>query len=238
MNDAQLPDPTLQPVFDELARLVLADHSLDTVMTVVSRLAKEHVPGASEVSVTLVDRGRSSTVAYTGELALHMDERQYAKGYGPCLDCIDGGEPVLIRDMGSEQRWPDWAAEGQRRGLGSSLSIPVPLQREVSAALNIYSTSHDAFSDDDVVLAKTFAAYAGVALANMHLHEARGRVAEQLQEAMDGRAVIEQAKGVLMAQQRCSAEAAFNLLVAESQRSNRKLREIAAELVARVSEAR
>ena len=82
-------------------------------------------------------------------------------------------------------------------------------------------------------MAKTFAAYAGVALANIHLYEAQGAVAEQLQQAMQSRAIIEQAKGIIMGQQRCTAVEAFNLLTKASQRENRKLREIATDVVTR-----
>jgi AmiR/NasT family two-component response regulator len=80
-------------------------------------------------------------------------------------------------------------------------------------------------------LGTTFSAYAGVALANMHLHQAQGKVAEQLQEAMQSRATIEQAKGILMGERRCTSDEAFNLLVELSQKSNRKLRDVAQALV-------
>jgi GAF domain-containing protein len=221
-----------QDAFAELASITLADHSLDSVMAKIAAITKRTLVGASEVSVTLVEGSKATTVAHTGDLALQLDERQYERGYGPCLDCISGGEPMLIPSAAAEQRWPDWVATAREYGLGSSISIPVPLQREVLAALNIYSTDEGAFDEHDVDLALTFAAYAGVALANMHLYEAQGKVAEQLQEAMRTRAVIEQAKGILMGQQRCTAEAAFNLLVAASQRSNEKLRDVAEQLVA------
>lgn len=67
-------------------------------------------------------------------------------------------------------------------------------------------TEEDAFDDEAVEVAQTSAAYAGVALANMHLYQAQRRVAEQLQTAMQSRAVIEQAKGVLMGQRGCGAD--------------------------------
>jgi GAF domain-containing protein len=221
-----------QDAFAELARVTLADHSLDTVMEKVARLTKRTVPGASEVSVTLVERGRASTVAFTGQLAIELDERQYDKGYGPCLDAIAAGQPVRIDKMSTETRWRDWTSEATKHGAGSSLSIPVPLQREVNAALNIYCTDEHGFDDAAAELASTFAAYAGVALANMHLHQAQGKVAEQLQAAMHSRAVIEQAKGILMGARRCTPEQAFDILVDLSQTSNRKLREVAEALVA------
>jgi GAF domain-containing protein len=231
-----MPDQPSRPLdpheaFDELARITLADHSMDSVMDTIARLTKRTVPGASEVSVTVVERGEATSAAFTGPLALRLDERQYARGRGPCLDSIEGAEPVRIDSMRAEQRWAEWSDEAVQHGAGSSLSIPVPLQREVSAALNIYGTREHAFDDDAVHLARTFAAYAGVALANMHLYEAQGRVAEQLQSAMESRAVIEQAKGIVMGQRRCTAEQAFTLLVQMSQHSNRKLRDVAQALV-------
>lgn len=103
-----MPPPQSQPqdAFEELARLALADHSLESVMEKVAALAKRTVPGASEVSVTLVERSHPRTVAFTGELALDLDERQYARGHGPCLDSIAASEPVQIDRMSTETRWP------------------------------------------------------------------------------------------------------------------------------------
>ena len=229
MSDRQHMRP--QDAFAELAKITLADHTLERVMDKIAALAKDTLQLHGEVSVTLVERGRASTVAQTGALSRELDERQYARGYGPCLDSIAGGQPLVVRDMRTEQRWAEWARSAADLGAGSSMSIPVPLQREVSAALNMYSTDTDAFDDACAELGSTFAAYAGVALANMHLYQAQGQVAEQLQTAMQSRAVIEQAKGILMGQRRCTAEAAFDLLVRLSQDTNRKLRDVAQALV-------
>ena len=229
MTDRQHMQP--QDAFAELAKITLVDHTLDRVMDKIAALAKDTLQLNGEVSVTLVQRGKAVTVAQTGPLALELDERQYARSYGPCLDSIAGGQPLVVKDMRTEQRWPEWARSAAGLGAGSSMSIPVPLQREVSAALNIYSVDADAFDDACVELGSTFAAYAGVALANMHLYQAQGQVAEQLQTAMQSRAVIEQAKGILMGQRRCTAEAAFDLLVRLSQTTNHKLRDVAQALV-------
>ena len=227
------PSNQMQPqtAFEELARITLADHSLATVMEKVALLTKRTIPGASEVSVTLLEGTRPNTVAFTGQLAVDLDERQYERGFGPCLAAVEGGEPVVINSMDADDRWQAWSKEATKAGAHSSLSIPVPLQREVGAALNIYSTDSDAFDEGAVELARTFAAYAGVALANMHLYEAQGQVAEQLQTAMNSRAMIEQAKGILMGQRRCTSQQAFDILVRLSQETNRKLRDVAQVLV-------
>lgn len=221
-----------QQAFEELSRITLADYTLTSVMEKVAELTRKTVPGADAVSVTFIERGKASTAAYEGERALKLDERQYERGYGPCLDCIDGSQAVHIKDMTAETRWPQFTADARQYGVGSSMSIPVPVQREVAAALNIYSTDAHAFDEQAEELASTFAAYAGVALANMHLYQAQERVAQQLQTAMESRAVIEQAKGILMGARRCTAEEAFDLLVKLSQDNNRKLRDVASTIVA------
>ena len=231
MNDPDTTQP--QDALAELAAITFADHSLDSVMTTIADLAKRTLPGASEVSVTFLERDTPRTVAFTGPLALNLDERQYERGYGPCLDCIVGGEPLVITSMREESRWPQFTEAAVQHGAGSSMSIPVPLQREVMAALNTYSVDEAAFDEHTVEQAKTFAAYAGVALANIHLYEAQGAVAEQLQQARQSRASIAQAKGIIMGQQRCTAVEAFNLLTKASQLDNRKLREIANDVVTR-----
>ena len=231
-----MPDRPARPLepqdaFEELARIALADHSVDSVMDTIASLIKRTIPGASEASVTFVEKGVPRTVAFTGPLAVSVDERQYERGSGPCLDSLAAGEAVRIRNMSTEQRWRGFTAAARRHGVRSSMSIPVPVQREVAAALNVYSTDEDAFDDASLELASSIAAYAGVALANMHLYEAQSTVAQQLQTAMQSRAVIEQAKGIIMGQRRCRADEAFDVLVRLSQDSNRKLRDVAQALV-------
>ena len=220
-----------QDAFAELAGITLSEQSLDTVMDTVARLTKRTIRRAAEVSVTIVERGQAKTVASTGRLATDLDERQYERGYGPCLACVEGNQPIVINDLVRDARWRHWALDATERGVGSIMSIPVPVQREVMAALNVYSTEQQAFDPDSVELAKTFGSYAGVALANMRVYEAQAQVAEQLQSAMQSRAAIEQAKGILMGQRRCSAEEAFDLLIRISQDTNRKLRDVARALV-------
>ena len=217
--------------FDEIGRIALAEHSMETVLQRVADLARRVVPGAAEVSVTLVRDTVAQTVAQTGELALQLDERQYEKGYGPCLDAAGGGEVRLVRDARTETRWPDYTPHAVEHGSLSSMSVPVPVQQQVTAALNVYAVQPRAFDAGSVELAQTFASYAAVAIANMHLYESGKQLAEQLGQAMQSRAVIDQAKGVLMGQRRCTAEEAFELLVGVSQGSNRKLRDVAQALV-------
>jgi len=232
-------DDSLDPnaAFAELGRINLAENDLQQVLTTVSELAKRTISGAAEVSVTLLRGDRATTAAYTGDLALHLDEQQYEKGYGPCLDAAHAGATVHVQQMTTEERWPDYIPHAVKHGARSSLSVCLPIQEAVTGALNIYAVVSNAFDDEAVTLAQTFAGYAAVAVANAHLYATTAALAKQMQEAMVSRAVIEQAKGILMAQVHCTADQAFELLTRRSQHTNRKLRDIAQAIVDAAQEA-
>jgi GAF domain-containing protein len=190
------------------------------------------VPNTAEVSVTLVEGQRPFTAAFTGEDALRLDESQYAPGHGPCLDVAQSTGLVTIEDMTAESRWPEFTQRALAVGVHSSLSVALPVQHTIVGALNLYSRTPGTFDAAAVELARTFAAYAAVAIANAHLYETNATLAENMRKAMETRSVIEQAKGILMAQQHCSSTQAFDVLTKQSQRTNRKLRDIASDIVA------
>lgn len=222
--------------FAELGRMDLASMELEAVLGRVAELAKDTLAGAAQVSVTLIAAGQASTAASTGPLAIHLDEKQYELGHGPCVDAAQAGETLQITDMETEDRWPDFTPRAVEQGAYSSVSVGLPIQQTVTGALNIYGDKPLAFDDEAVTLAETFASYAAVALSNAHLYRSTAEQAAQVQRAMTNRAVIEQAKGVMAAQQKCTPEDAFSVMTKESQRSNRKLRDIAADIVASASQ--
>ncbi len=151
--------------FGELDRLMLGEQSVESVLQEVAELAKVAVPGASEVSVSLVTGGRAVTAAFTGPLAVELDERQYERRYGPCLEAALTGQAILVEDAATETRWGDYTEAASKRGALSSLSTPIGLAQQSPAALNIYSTRPHAFDEHSQQLAATFASYAAVALA-------------------------------------------------------------------------
>jgi GAF domain-containing protein len=227
--DRPLPDP--RDAFTELGRLSFENTTMEAMLQRIAELAKQVIPGVAEASVSLIENDKASTAAYTGRLALDLDETQYGRGYGPCLEAAVGEEIREITDARAETRWPHYTRIAVERGSLSSLSVPVPVREAVHGGLNLYAVEAGAFEDDARELATTFASYAAVAVHNMHLYESTRELAENLDLAMRSRAVIEQAKGILMSQRRCDATEAFNLLAAASQRSNRKLRDIAQAIV-------
>lgn len=233
MTDLQPMDPN--NAFAELSSIKLAEVDIDAVLAKIAELAKRTIPGASEVSVTLIRGDDPHTAAFTGELAIALDEWQYEQGHGPCLDASAATESVLVSNMSNESRWPSWTKRALEAGANSSLSIGLPVQEKVTGALNIYATKPDAFDEEATTLAQTFAGYAAVALANVHLYDTQATLAKHMQAAMANRAVIEQAKGIIMGERRCTPDEAFAILAKLSQDTNRKLRDVASALVAKAA---
>ncbi|MFW3172848.1 ANTAR domain-containing protein [Geodermatophilus sp. CPCC 206100] len=222
--------PGTREALDELARLVLADESLQSVLERVVGLVRRVMPAGAEVSITVLRDQRPTTAASTGELALHLDEAQYGQGYGPCMDAALSGQFVEVTDGRTETRWPEYMTTFLRSGALSSLAAPVPAA-QLAACLNVYSPAAAALTDQHRQAVADFAAYAAVALSNIDaLQDARDQ-AEHLRTAMESRAAIEQAKGILMERHKVTADQAFRLLAGASMRANRKVRDLAEDLV-------
>jgi GAF domain-containing protein len=220
-----------------LVGIVLGSSTLEDVLQRTCEIAKSTIPGAHEVSVTLIDQAAPRTVAFSGELALRVDESQYAAGYGPCLDAARLGVPIVVADLHHEDRWPDYVPAALESGVRASVSVPLRVDDNLIGALNVYSPEAKSLDAKAERTAVELAQHAGAVLTNANNYYRATSLAEQMQTAMQSRAVIEQAKGILMAQRRCGPEEAFDLLVRLSQESRNKLRDVAQGLVDRVIEA-
>jgi len=218
----------------ELSRVALVDRTLTEVLSDITRIAAQGIPGCESSSITLIrDDEKAFTAAHYGEMALAADELQYAKGHGPCMDAGRGGVLLRVDDMRTEQRWPDYVAHVvDVAGALSSLSVPLPYQGSTIGALNNYASRPAAFASPEALAAGLeVAEIIAVAVANADAHWQLGEQARNMRVAMESRAVIEQAKGVLMAQRHVDADQAFEILREASQRYNRKLRDIALGIV-------
>jgi GAF domain-containing protein len=216
---------------EALARVVVADRELSVVLTEITGIARRAMPSIEAASVTLIREDKAFTAAYDGQMALDADELQYERGYGPCMDAGRAGQVFLLDDMRSEQRWPDYAQNVLAHGVLSSLSVPLPFQGATIGALNTYGGRPQVVDDSDIELAEEVAAWVAVAVGNA---EAAARTSDdliQMRTVMMSRACIEQANGILMERHKITEDEAYTILTHASQRTNIKLRDVAAELV-------
>jgi GAF domain-containing protein len=224
-------DPLVQLAFDELGRMSFAEHSLESVLQKVTDLAARVLPGEAVTSVTIVSDGHSSTVASSGPLALELDRVQYAQDDGPCLEAATTGRVVELLDTAADRRWGDFPRTAAERGCRAVLSFPLPPQELITGGLNVYARTAQPLDERTRDLAARFAAYAVVPVSNMYLYTSAVERAEHLRAALDSRAVIDQAKGILMERFKLSADQAFSVLAQVSMERNTKVRDIAARFV-------
>jgi transcriptional regulator with GAF, ATPase, and Fis domain len=229
-------DPgVLASAYGQLLGLLVQAPEIDAVLEKMVLLATEVVVPADGCGVTVRRDGRPFTAACNGDLAATVDEVQYGTGEGPCLDALRDGVVVHVRDLAREDRWDSYRPHAISHGVASSLSVPLRVENEVLGALNLYARVPGAFAGPDRQHAEAFAARSAATLTVSLRQVRQAQIQHQMAEAMVSSSLIDQAMGIIMAQQRCTAGAAFDLLRQASQHRNRKLREIAAEIVTTVS---
>jgi GAF domain-containing protein len=219
-----------------LARILFAGQSVSETLDAVAQLAQQNIPGCDAASVTVMHDGRPSTTVSTSDMAWNVDQHQYDSDQGPCLDAVRLRTIVRVDSYMDETRWPRLTPAALEHGVRSSLSLPLVALDEPVGALNLYSTRPAGF-DRAEGIGRTFATQAAITLANAAALQRATDLARHLSIALERRDVIGQAKGILMAQSGISSEDAFNVLRRASQRSNRKLHELAEEMVHRHSSA-
>ncbi|MGY1603515.1 ANTAR domain-containing protein [Geodermatophilus sp. SYSU D00815] len=228
------PDPSpdaVQRAFEELGRQSFAQHSLQSLVQKVADVAARVLPGDPATSVTILTRDRPRTVAASHALALDLDRTQYELGSGPCLQAASTGGLAACPDTGSDDRWPQFAARAAELGCRSVLSVPLPVQELVAGGLNVYLRGISPSDDATRALAERLASYAVVPVSNMYLYSSAAERVEHLQAALDSRAVIDQAKGILMERFKLTADQAFQALVRVSMETNTKVRDVAEQFV-------
>ena len=215
----------LAELLSTLARSLEKQTDLQATLDVVVQAAVDTVPGATAASISAVQHRREvKTLAATGELPRAVDHAQYDLGEGPCLDSLYDHRTVRLSDLDAEQRWPRFVARAQELGVSSMLAVQLYVDGEDLGALNLINRRPEAFDDESEHVALMFASHASVALS-------RERALGQLRAAVSTREVIGQAQGILMERFKVTGELAFHMLMLASQNSNRKLRDIANELV-------
>jgi GAF domain-containing protein len=214
--------------FAAVARVLQSEPTVPATLQRVVEIARLIVPGCHHAGITVLRRGKPETPAATDEVSAEVDKVQYETGEGPCLSAIVERDTFRTGDLAGESRWPKFSGPAvQRAGVRSVLAYRLFTDADTFGALNLYSRERDAFDDDAVGIGSILAAHAALAFA-------RAREREQisgLEQAVASNRAIGMAIGILMATHRIDQDVAFELLRTLSQHTNRRLREIADEVI-------
>jgi hypothetical protein len=211
------------------ALLSLAAATQERSLSQLTALAAAQVPGCAAANVTIWRDGEMVSQASSHPESSHLVAMQIASGRGPLIDAITEGGPIDCADTLTETRWPEFAAAALRIGVRSTVTLS--RRGEMDIALSLFGLRPGAVEANQLQLAELLAAYGGALVGAVSDYDESRRVATQLRDAADARAVVDQAKGILMHALGCTADEALDRMREVSQRSNLRATEVARRVI-------
>lgn len=219
----------------ELQQLLLETEDLTGFLDEVAGYAAATVAPGVLCGITMQRDGLPMTAASNGPLALDLDEVQYGHHEGPCLKAMRSGGTVLVTDLATDTRFGDYQSDALAHGVVSALAVALDAGPDAGGALNLYATQAGVFTPARQEAAQVLAEEVSRALRLAVRLTDQVRLTRHLETAMASRSIIDQAIGVIMAQDRCTPTEAFEVLRRASNHRNVKLREVASTIVAGMS---
>lgn len=223
---------------EELHELLATDLEISDFVNELARVAADEMSKRFPVlcGITLDRQKRAAVAGSSSERARQLDEIQAGFDEGPCLASQAAQTAILVSDVAEETRWPDYMMTVREQGLRSILAVPLDLADTAKAAMNFYATDARAFQKEEVAIAERFAMLISRAM-RVALRIARHtEAAEHRRLAMESRTSIDVAVGIIMAQNNCSQDEAFEVLVSVSSNRNIKLGQLAKDVVASIGQ--
>jgi transcriptional regulator with GAF, ATPase, and Fis domain len=222
----------LAAAFVEMADTLVDDFDL---MDFLHRLTVRctEVLGVAAAGLLLTDQhGALRVVAASTEETRLLELLQLQTNNGPSPDCFRTGRPVAIADLATATgRWPRFTAQARQLGFASVHALPMRLRAEVIGALNLFDTRTGPLDNGTVRLGQALSDVATIGLLQARAIRHRETLAEQLQNALNSRIIIEQAKGIIAERQRVDMEQAFKLLRTSARAGNHSLSELARGII-------
>jgi hypothetical protein len=231
MREHRLEEHPATPWHD----LLLDSEDITDFLDDFTRMIAGHLAGDGDevwCAVTLLRERKSTCVASSSDRAAALDEIQHGFGDGPCLTAAREHRLVYVPDMRLEDRWPEYKDAAAANGIISVLGVPFELDEGARAGLNVYSDEPDKYEQAAMEQIQREVLIASRAL-RLAVRQARYQDRQaDMDAAMRSRTTIDLAVGIIMGQNKCSQDQAFNVLKSASSTRNVKLRDLAAGIVA------
>lgn len=236
---AAVTDPAsldLAKLLVSAGRTVQDEDDLLALLQRVVEIARQAIAGADSAGVTIDLAGHTYTAVHTDQRTLRVDSEQYEAGDGPCLHAARTGSVVVLDAEDAMGRWPRFAAAARDEGIRSFLAAPLATDDLTLGSFNLYGNSIKAFASLDAAILELLTTTVSRSIADFARYKSAHDVADSIQRALQTRAPIEQAKGMLMALHGVDSDRAFDMLRQESQNKNVRLNVVAADFVERLSQ--
>ncbi len=175
-------------------------------------------------------------VAVSDDRFRHLEDLQVEQGEGPCLAAFADKELIAAEDLTTDIRWPRFSRAAVQRGVRAVLASPLPYNQDAVGVVAVLSEDRHPWSPEGELALLAFTDLTALLIASMMQGQQQSELAAQLQGALNSRAVIEQAKGVLIGQQGLTPRQAYEQLRDQARAQRRKLVSVCAEVVRQASQ--
>lgn len=216
----------------ELADTLVDDFDVVDLMALLVDRSVELLDASAAGLVLADNAGTLRLMASTSEAMELVELFQVQNDQGPCLDCYRSGAPVLVDDLAAAvQRWPRFVPFATHAGFFAAHALPLRLRGRILGALNLFRAEPGGLGATDVSTGQAFADVAAIAILQTRASREAHVVTDQLQNALQSRVAVEQAKGVLAERDKMGTDAAFHRIRAYARSHQRLLGEVAEEIV-------
>jgi len=221
----------LADVFVEMADTLVDDFDVIDFLHVLTERCVQLL-GIAAAGLLLTDgQDTLQLVAASSERTRLLELFQLQTDQGPCVDCFRTGQPVSVADVPSAGRWPRFTAAAAEVGFAAVHALPMRLRDQVIGALNLFDTNPGALDEGRLRVGQALADVATIGLLQERAIRHRDVLTEQLQNALNSRILIEQAKGVLAERLHVDMANAFVVLRGGARNQNRRLTKLAQAVV-------
>jgi GAF domain-containing protein len=221
----------LRQALDQLADLRQTPADFEGALEQVVQSA-DTLFGVDGTALMLIDRDQVlRNLAASDPQAVLLEDLQAEHGEGPCVDAFDDKQPVWSDHLGREPRWPRFAAAAARRRLLAVLASPVPYSDHAVGVVAVFAATPHRWTEAEREAIVAYTELVAVLIVNAMEARERGRLAGELQGALDSRVAIEQAKGVLVGRHGLTTRQAFERLRRQARDQRRPLTEVARAVV-------
>lgn len=191
--------------------------------------------GADAAGIMLANQqGELEVVASTSEESALLGLLQLESGEGPCVEAYREGTTIVVEDREEmRRRWAHFASEAERAGFAAVHSVPLRIGDTVLGSMNLFRTEPGLLDDRDALAARALTDVATISIMQQRSSDQAAVAQQQLQQALDSRVVIEQAKGFLAHTHRIEVDEAFALLRRHARTNRLRLHDVARDVVER-----
>lgn len=233
MTKNHLPLDELSVAIGRILGLLLTEEKVEDAVQKLSLAIRDSVPGTIGAGVSILDtQGRRTSRGFTDTVVERADFLQYQLGEGPCLTAWASKETILVDDLSTDPRWPEWTAALAGLPIASVISAPLIANGQALGAIKVYSPEPSTYDTGTAGLLELFAAPAATLLSHIQSAETPKRISEGLQSALQSRDLVNRACGILMERLQIPQELALQRLLKIARKHSRSLQDVSVDIVA------